>query len=87
MSSTLPKLCDAAKALVAWREFTGLSQRKFAEYIGISPQMQSFLENGSREAGLEVAVRIQTKSAEFALQNSAQIQEAGLKLPIRCEDW
>lgn len=51
-------LCDFPKILSNLRRSRGISQKKAAEELGISPALLSHYENGIRECGLDFLLRI-----------------------------
>jgi hypothetical protein len=91
------QITKGAVKLKAWRKLldnirgTKLiereSQRALGGLLSMSWQMVASIESAARRPGLDLAVRIQAVSAEFALLHAKQLAEAGLQLPIRCEDW
>jgi hypothetical protein len=64
------------------------SLQRMGLYLGgISWKMVQALEIGARQPGIESAVRIQDRSASFAKKNRSAVRAAGLRLPIRGQDW
>lgn len=51
-------LCDFPKILSNLRRSKGVSQKKAAEELGISPALLSHYENGIRECGLDFLLRL-----------------------------
>ena len=51
-------LCKFPKVLAKLRRQKGISQKKAAEELGISPALLSHYENGIRECGLDFLLRL-----------------------------
>jgi transcriptional regulator with XRE-family HTH domain len=53
--------------LVAWRTLRGLSQEKIGEVAGMSKQLISYVENGTRDITVQKLNRICTKALKTDL--------------------
>ena len=72
-------LCDFPKILSNLRRSRGISQKKAAEELGISPALLSHYENGIRECGLDFLLRL---AEYYAVSCDYLLGKSEIKNPI-----